>query len=35
MDSCVNKRDYILTLGDWVIGIKDNNFKYDTRAQIF
>ena len=35
MDSCVNKRDYILTLGDWVLGIKDNNFKYVTRSSDF
>ncbi len=35
MDSCVNKNDYILTLGDWVSGIKDNNFKYVTRSSDF
>ena len=35
MDSCVNKKDYILTLGDWVKGIKDNNFKYVTRSSDF
>ena len=35
MDSCVNKKDYILTLGDWVEGIKDNNFKYVTRSSDF
>jgi len=35
MDSCVNKNDYILTLGDWVKGIKDNNFKHVTRSSDF
>lgn len=35
MDSCVNKNDYILTLGDWVKGIKNNNFKYVTRSSDF
>lgn len=35
MDSCVNKDDYILTLGDWVKGIKENNFKYVTRSSDF
>ncbi|HEX9025502.1 MAG TPA: glycosyl hydrolase family 8 [Clostridium sp.] len=35
MDSCVNKTDYILTLGDWVNGIKYNNFKYVTRSSDF
>ena len=35
MDSCVNKTDYILTLGDWVKGIKYNNFKYVTRSSDF
>lgn len=35
MDSCVNKNDYILTLGDWVEGIKNNNFKYVTRSSDF
>lgn len=35
MDSCVNKTDYILTLGDWVEGIKNNNFKYVTRSSDF
>lgn len=35
MDSCVNKNDYILTLGDWVKGIKVNNFKYVTRSSDF
>jgi len=35
MDSCVNKNDYILTLGDWVKGIKDNNSKYVTRSSDF
>lgn len=32
MDSCVNKKSYILTLGDWVNGIAENNFKYVTRS---
>lgn len=35
MDSCVNKKGYILTLGDWVEGIKENNFKYVTRSSDF
>jgi endo-1,4-beta-D-glucanase Y len=35
MESCVNKKDYILTLGDWVLGIKNNNFKYVTRSSDF
>lgn len=35
MDSCVNTTDYILTLGDWVEGIKNNNFKYVTRSSDF
>jgi hypothetical protein len=35
MDSCINKNDYILTLGDWVKGIKANNFKYVTRSSDF
>ena len=35
MESCVNKRDYILTLGDWVKGLKGNNFKYVTRSSDF
>lgn len=35
MNSCVNKKDYILTLGDWVSGIKENNFKYVTRSSDF
>ena len=35
MDSCVNKNDYILTLGDWVNGIAENNFKYVTRSSDF
>lgn len=35
MDSCINKKDYILTLGDWVEGIKENNFKYVTRSSDF
>jgi endo-1,4-beta-D-glucanase Y len=35
MDSCVNKRDYILTLGDWVLGAAENNFKYVTRSSDF
>lgn len=35
MNSCVNKNDYILTLGDWVKGIPYNNFKYVTRSSDF
>jgi len=35
MDSCINKRDYTLTLGDWVLALKDNNFKYVTRSSDF
>ncbi|MDR3597975.1 glycosyl hydrolase family 8 [Clostridium sp.] len=35
MDSCVNKKDYILTLGDWVKGIKENNYKFVTRCSDF
>ena len=35
MDSCINKDDYILTLGDWVKGTKVNNFKYVTRSSDF
>ena len=35
MESCVNKTDYILTLGDWVDGIKENNFKFVTRSSDF
>lgn len=35
MDSCVNKKNYILTLGDWVNGIAENNFKYVTRSSDF
>lgn len=35
MDSCVNKKDYILTLGDWVKGIEKNNFKLVTRSSDF
>ena len=35
MESCVNKKDYILTLGDWVNGIKENNFKFVTRSSDF
>ena len=35
MSSCVNKRDYILTLGDWVLGMSGNNFKYVTRSSDF
>jgi hypothetical protein len=35
MESCINKNDYILTLGDWVKGIKVNNFKYVTRSSDF
>lgn len=35
MDSCVDKIDYILTLGDWVQGIANNNFKNVTRSSDF
>jgi hypothetical protein len=35
MESCVNKKDYILTLGDWVNGITENNFKFVTRSSDF
>jgi len=35
MESCVNKKDYILTLGDWVLGINNSNFKYVTRSSDF
>lgn len=35
MDSCVDKTDYILTLGDWVKGIEKNNFKNVTRSSDF
>lgn len=35
MDSCVNKKYYILTLGDWVQGIDKNNFKLVTRSSDF
>lgn len=35
MDSCVNTEDYILTLGDWVKGIENNNYKYVTRSSDF
>lgn len=35
MDSCVDKEDYILTLGDWVQGIKENKFKKVTRSSDF
>ncbi|SHI87674.1 Glycosyl hydrolases family 8 [Clostridium cavendishii DSM 21758] len=35
MKSCVNKTDYILTLGDWVEGIENNNFKSVTRSSDF
>jgi endo-1,4-beta-D-glucanase Y len=35
MDSCVNKKDYILTLGDWVKEIEGKNFKYVCRSSDF
>jgi hypothetical protein len=35
INSCVNRKDYILTLGDWVTGIAENNFKYVTRSSDF
>lgn len=35
MGSCVNTEDYILTLGDWVKGIENNNYKYVTRSSDF
>lgn len=35
MDSCVDKTDYILTLGDWVKGIPNNKFKNVTRSSDF
>lgn len=35
MDSCVSKQDYILTLGDWVKGIPNSNFKNVTRSSDF
>lgn len=35
MNSCVDKTNYILTLGDWVQGIANNNFKNVTRSSDF
>lgn len=35
MDSCIDKRDYIITLGDWVKFIENNNFKNVTRSSDF
>ncbi|MDS0527616.1 glycosyl hydrolase family 8 [Clostridium sp. SHJSY1] len=35
MDSCVNKKDYILTLGDWVDEIEDKKFRYVCRSSDF
>lgn len=35
IDSCINKEDYFLTLGDWVSGIEQNNFKFVTRSSDF
>lgn len=35
MDSCVDKDDYILTLGDWVQGIDNSPFKKVTRSSDF
>ncbi|QAA31190.1 glycosyl hydrolase family 8 [Clostridium manihotivorum] len=35
MDSCVDKTDYILTLGDWVKGIPSPTFKSVTRSSDF
>lgn len=35
MESCVNHSDFIILLGDWVTGIKENSFKYVTRSSDF
>lgn len=35
MDSCVDKDDYSLTLGDWVTGLANSTFKGVTRSSDF
>ncbi|GKX64872.1 glycosyl hydrolase family 8 [Inconstantimicrobium mannanitabidum] len=35
LDSCVDKTDYIITLGDWVQGIPNSTFKNVTRSSDF